>query len=205
MHTDATHERGVATPRPNRSHERRAELLPRIARIFAELGYRRATTSALAARCEVQEVVLYRLWPDKRAMFIAVIEHVYDASVLAWEKLLAAADDHSPAERLLAYEATHHGEFGLYRLVFAGLSEADDPQVRDALGRMYLRYHEFIVRRIGEHRGGGKGVEAELAAWALIGMGTITSIGRELGMLSAAHRRRLWEEAGPLLLGKRGR
>ncbi len=190
-------------PRPNRSVERRKELLPRLARTFAELGYRRTTTAELAQRCEVQEVTLYRLWPDKKAMFIAVIDHVYDASTMAWEDLMAPGDKRSTAERLVAFESRHHGEHGLYRIVFAGLSETDDSQVREALGRMYLRYHEFIVRRLVEHRGTARGTDAEMAAWALIGMGTIGSVGRELGLLTPAQRRRLWEQVAPQLLGKR--
>ena len=190
-------------PRKNRSAERRADVLPALARTFAELGYRRATTAELASRCGLTEVALYRVFADKRAMFLAAIEHVYDTSILAWEKLLVATDDRSPAERLLEHESVHHGEFGLYRLVFAGLSESDDAEIRDALARMYRRYFEFVVRRIGEHRRGGAGPEAAAAAWALIGMGTMSSIGRELGTMAAADRKRLWTEAGPALLGNR--
>ena len=190
-------------PRPNRSLERRAQLLPEIAKVFAELGYRRTTTAELATRCGTQEVVLYRLWPDKKAMFIAAIDYVYESSRVAWEKLLAATGEQTAAERLLAFEATHHGESGLYRIVFAGLSEADDPEVKAALGRMYMRYHEFIVRRLAEHRGGSRPGTPELAAWAVIGMGTVSSIGRELAILSPAQRRHLWDEIGPALLGKR--
>lgn len=192
-------------PRPSQASLRRAELLPRIARAFAELGYRRTTTAALAERCAAKEMVLYRLWPDKKAMFLAAIEHVYDASAAAWERLLAGTDRRSPAERLLAYEATHHGEFGLYRLVFAGLSETDDPEIREALARMYQRYHEFIVRRLVEHRGTSRRSQTELLAWALIGMGTASSIGRELGLLPERQRQRLWATVGRLLLGPRGR
>ena len=71
-------------PRPNRTAERRRELIPVIARAFTELGYRRSTTAELARRCEVQENILYRLWPDKRAMFIAAIEHMaFDESLRA--------------------------------------------------------------------------------------------------------------------------
>lgn len=190
-------------PRKNRSAERRADVLPALARTFAELGYRRATTAELASRCGLTEVALYRVFADKRAMFLAAIEHVYDTSILAWEKLLVATDDRSPAERLLEHESVHHGEFGLYRLVFAGLSESDDAEIRDALARMYRRYFEFVVRRIEEHRRGGAGPEAAAAAWALIGMGTMSSIGRELGTIAAADRKRLWTEAGPALLGNR--
>ncbi|MBL8724822.1 MAG: TetR/AcrR family transcriptional regulator [Planctomycetes bacterium] len=192
-------------PRANRSQNRRAELLPDIARAFAELGYRRTTTAALAARCATKEMVLYRLWPDKKSMFLAAIEHVYDVSVAAWERLLAAADGRSAAERLLAYEATHHGEFGLYRLVFAGLSETDDVEIRAALARMYQRYHEFIVRRLVEHRGPRQRSTTDLVAWALIGMGTVSSIGRELDLLPPRQRQRLWATVGRRLLGPRRR
>lgn len=147
--------------------------------------------------------MLYRLWPDKKAMFIAAIEHVYDVSSIEWERMLSSAGGETAAERLLAYESTHHGETGLYRIVFAGLSEADDPEVHAALARMYGRYCEFITRRLTEYRGDGDTKAATMAAWALIGMGTISSIGRELGVLSPAQRRHLWEQIGPLLLGKR--
>jgi AcrR family transcriptional regulator len=203
--------RGDVTARPDRSRERRAELLPAIARAFAELGYRRTTTAELAARCDTQEVVLYRLWPDKKAMFAAVLEHVYDVSVASWERLLTADDGRSAAERLLEHEATHHGEHGFHRVVFAGLSEADDPELRTALARMYGRYHEFVVQRVAEHRGRDRAAasagdgDGELAAWALIALGTVTSIGRELRLMTAAQRARLWRGVGPLLLGKRRR
>ena len=45
-------------PRPNQTLEKRRELLPVIARAFAELGYRRATTAELARRCGVRENIL---------------------------------------------------------------------------------------------------------------------------------------------------
>ncbi|MHC4408254.1 MAG: TetR/AcrR family transcriptional regulator [Planctomycetota bacterium] len=195
-------------PRPDRTSERQRELIPIIARAFAELGYRRATTAELGRRCEVQENILYRLWPDKRAMFIASIEHVYDLSTQMWEKLLAAGDEHSrssAAERILAYESEHHGEFGLYRIVFAGLTETDDEQIRGALKRMYGRYQAFIERRVREHRGGGEGPSPDLVAWAIVGLGTVTNISRDLGLLSAADRKRLWDQVGRVLLADRGK
>ncbi|MHC4940093.1 MAG: TetR/AcrR family transcriptional regulator [Planctomycetota bacterium] len=186
-------------PSIDRAAERRAEFVPVLAETFAELGFRRATTAELARRCGVQETILYRLWPDKKAMFIAAIEWVYDLSTRTWEDLLAGgAAKKSAAERLLDYEATHHGEFGLYRIVFAGLTEADDPEIREALRRMYSRYQAFIARRVREHRD-RKGTE-ELSAWAIIGLGTVSSIGRELGLLGEQQRQQLWKKVGRQLL-----
>jgi AcrR family transcriptional regulator len=194
-------------PRPNRTDERRQELIPVLARAFAELGYRRATTAELARRCDVQENILYRLWPDKREMFIASIDHVYDLSTRKWEELLAGdggRGGRSAAERVIEYEAEHHGEFGLYRIIFAGLTEIDDDRIREALRRMYARYQEFIARRVLEHRSGaggdGKRVSAALTAWAIIGMGTVTSMARDLGLFGARDRKRMWKQVGPVLL-----
>ena len=45
-------------------------------------------TAELARRCAVQENILYRLWPNKKGMFIAAIEYVYDLSTEKWEDLL---------------------------------------------------------------------------------------------------------------------
>lgn len=186
-------------PRPDRSAERRRELLPAVAATFAEQGYRRATTAELARRCGVQETILYRLWPDKKAMFLDAIEHVFSASATAWDGLLGEG----AAERLLEHEARHHGEQHLYRIVFAGLSETDDPDVRAALRRMYRSFHRFVRARLVEHAPGRRaprGADPAQVAWALIGLGTMANVGRELGVLDARARKRLFSELGRTLL-----
>jgi AcrR family transcriptional regulator len=190
-------------PRPSRTSARRRELLPELARAFAELGYRRATTAELAGRCGVQETILYRLWPGKREMFVAAIEHVFAESEAAWEGLLRSGPaSESAARRILAYEATHHGRHGLYRLVFAGLSECDDPAIRAALRRMYGRFHRFVAAQVAEHRGGAAGDAAVArAAWAIVGLGTVANLTRELGLLGTDARSELIERVGRELLG----
>ena len=199
-------------PRANQTAERRREFLPIIAGAFAQLGYRRATTAKLAERCGVRENILYRLWSDKKAMFIAAIDYVYERSVEVWGQLLEEqGEDSSGAERLLEYESHHHGEFGLYRIVFAGLSETDDADIRAALAEMYRRYQRFIAGRVRDHRANGNGADgadcadASLIGWAVIGLGTVASITRELGLVSDRQRRRLLAEVGrELLAGCRG-
>jgi len=190
--------------RPSQIAEKRRELLPIVAKAFADLGYRRTTTSQLAERCKVQENILYRLWPDKKAMFIAAIEHVYDLSLAVWKRLLIKGEKgKSGAERLLEYEASHHGEFGHYRIVFAGLSETDDPDIQAALAGMYQRFQRFVREQVVAHRGNRNASslpDPALAAWALVGLGTVANIGRELGLLNDRQRRRLMAEIGQVLL-----
>lgn len=203
--------------RPNRSEARREELVPAVAATFAEYGYRRTTTALLAARCAVQEAILYRLWPDKRAMFVAAIEFVGSHSEQVWADVLAHDDDTSTgAERVLQHEATHLGEFGLYRILFAGFSETDDAEIAAAMRRVYERFLHFIVEQVKAHRAdsstkglpgakrlpSAKGLpSAELTAWALVGLGTATNLGRELGLLAGPARKRLFDAIGRRLLG----
>ncbi len=194
-------------PRPNQTPERRLELIPIVAKTFAELGYRRTTTSELAERCGVRENILYRLWPDKRTMFVASIDHVYQLSETTWQGLLSNADDSaSPAKLILDYEASHHGEFGLYRIVFAGLSETDDPEIAEAMKQLYGRFQRFVHKQVKVHQGSSNDpnpLDATMVAWAIIGLGTVANIGRELGLLSDRARRKLVGGIGAALLEDR--
>lgn len=190
-------------PRKNNILERRKALLPVLAGTFAELGYRRTTTAELSRRCAVQENILYRVWRDKKAMFLDAIEYVFQLSEITWAELLKEENGGSTsAERILSYESTHHGEFGLYRIVFAGLSETDDPEIRDRLRDMYTRFHAFIRKQVAAHRKrrGSAADGAELSAWALMGIGTVANISRELGLLTDKNRKRLFDAMGRLLL-----
>lgn len=189
--------------RPSQIEDKRAELLPLVARAFAELGYRRTTTAELAARCRVQENILYRIWPDKKTMFIAAIDYIYELSKKTWERVMTESPLDSAALRLLEYEAKHLGEFGHARIIFAGLSETDDPDIRRAMAQMYQQYQELIARQVQTHRKDHKSngqLDADLTAWAIIGMGTVATIGRELKILNGRNRGRLVKEIGQCLL-----
>lgn len=190
--------------RPSEADQRRRTLIPIVAQTFADRGYRRTTTAVLAKRCNVRENVLYRLWRDKRAMFIAAIDFVYAQSAEAWDRLLAESDDNRPpAERLLRFESEHHGESGLQRLIFAGLSEANDPAIHQALSAMYGRFYRFVSGHIAAYRrlGGAKRQpNVESCAWAVIGLGTMASIAQELNILTPTQRKKVIAGAGQLLL-----
>ncbi|QOJ14419.1 MAG: TetR/AcrR family transcriptional regulator [Planctomycetia bacterium] len=191
-------------PRPSQLTDKRRELLPLLARAFTRAGYRRATTALLAEECGVQENILYRIWPDKKAMFLAAIDYVYEFSERTWLRLLDTSDGQSDgALRLLLFEAQHHGEFGHYRILFSGLAEADDPEIREALRRVFSRFHRFLAAQIVAHRTGSSrqsALDAGLAAWAFVGIGTIMNIGRELDTITTAERQRLITELGAALL-----
>ena len=185
--------------------------MPIVAQAFSELGYRKATTAELATRCGVQENILYRLWDDKKAMFAASIDYLYDATMQTWQGLIdaAKADPEGPtaAQRILIYDAEHRGEKGFYRITFAALSETDDPDVMAALKSMYSRFTEFIEQQVGEHRAAHDEVMPETWAvtWAILGLATAADIGRETGLLDAKKRQAMIAEVGRLLLQGRAK
>ena len=137
-------------------------------------------------------------------MFNACIDYMYDLSRAVWVRTLQQTSPGiSAAERLLRYEARHLGELGMYRIVFAGLSETDDPEIRRHLRLMYRRFQRFISGQVLRHRGRGekaRRLRADTAAWAIVGLGTVSYVGRELDLLSAGERARLIRDAGRLLL-----
>jgi AcrR family transcriptional regulator len=186
------------------SEERRETFLPLIASCFAERGYRRTTTAELAQACDAQETILYRLWPSKKEMFLAAIEYVYQLSARTWQRVLERpGEGGSSAERLLEYESRHLGEFGLYRIIFAGLSETDDPDIEAALRRMFRSFHQEISLRIGEHRGRrrrSRSVDIEQAAWAFLGLGMVANLSRDVKLFDEQERRSLLAAVGGLLL-----
>jgi AcrR family transcriptional regulator len=183
-------------PRPNQTDEQRKKLLPIVCQVFSELGYRRTTTAELAERCDVRENILYRLWPDKKAMFLAAIDHIFQERAAMWQQLLA--DNSGVAnvvDRLVVYEARHQGEFGFYRIVFTALAESDDAEIRSALTDMYRHFQRLVKRYVDQSRSEAKresDLPAESSAWALIGLATVSNIIRELELLGPRQRERMF-------------
>ena len=70
-------------------NNKKNELMIEIAAAFAELGYRRATSSKLAVRCGVKEQILYRQWRGKREMFVDAVIYITDNIISIWERQIA--------------------------------------------------------------------------------------------------------------------
>ena len=134
-------------------------------------------------------------------MFVAAIDYVHQLTEATWKEQGTGKGRGSAAERILEKEAAQLGEFRNYRLIFTGLSELDDKAIRESLRAMYGKWHKTIRRYIEAHRGSGKGhLPPPVAAWAVMGLGTIVTIGSELGLLSGADRRALLEDGGKMFL-----
>ncbi len=86
------------------------------------------------------------------------------------------------------------------------LSKTDEPEIRDALLNMYGLFHRFIREQIVAHRKGAGNAalpDATASAWAIVGLGNLANISRELGLLSDRGRKRLMDTTGRLFLDGR--
>ena len=191
-------------PRPSQIDEQRKRLLPIVCEVFSELGYHRTTTAELAGRCGVRENILYRLWQNKKAMFLATIDYIFQSRSETWAEMLAKRPTpREAAEALIAYEAQHQGEFGFYRVVFTALVEADDPDIREAITSMFRHFHERIRKVIEASRDGvdqPPGLSDEATAWAMIGLATVSNIVRELDLLGPGQREDMFRATADYLL-----
>lgn len=189
--------------RPSQAEEQRKKLLPIVCQTFRDLGYRRTTTAELARRCKVRQNILYRLWPDKKAMFLAAIEDIFQSRAEKWEHILAdLADPQRRVERLIAYETEHQNEFGFYRVIFTALAESDDEEMRDTLIRMYRQFHKLVVQQIPNGLESTRhGPPASDAAWGLIGLATISNIIVELKLLGPRQRSQMFASVAQSLVG----
>ncbi|MGA2259470.1 MAG: TetR/AcrR family transcriptional regulator [Thermoguttaceae bacterium] len=191
-------------PRPSQIDQQRKRLLPIVCQVFNQLGYQRTTTAELAQRCKVRENILYRLWRDKKAMFLAATDDIFQRRAERWEQILAERPAPEQAtEAMVAYEAKHQGDFGFYRVVFTALVEADDPEICKAIAGMYRHFHERICKLIETNRDGDTSpaaLPADATAWAMIGVATVSNIIRKLELLRPRQREEMFARTAKYLV-----
>ena len=133
---------------------RREQLLDTAANLFAVHGYAGATTSQIARAAGVTEPIIYRHFPSKRDMFVALIERTGAETIRLWEHELRAAPD--PAERLRRVlranpMVTAKGR-GAYRVIIQAMTEVEDPKIQQALNEHIHRLHDFLAAEVAGRR-----------------------------------------------------
>ena len=178
---------------PRNNEEKRTYFLPIIARYFSDHGYDGATTAGIAKACEVRENVLYRIWPDKEAMFIAVIDYILHYTIQFWDDIPRLQNE-TRIEAILRRQSRDHGVMRYYRIVYSGLLQ-DSTHIRSAIRRLYSAVHQHLQQAIEEHRTKEKRAEcqfdADAAAWGMMGLAAMVDIQRELRIKSQDGRETL--------------
>jgi len=181
----------MAVPRLN--EDKRAYFLPVIAQYFSDHGYDGATTAGIAEACGVRQNVLYRIWADKEAMFVAVIGFIHTYTIEFWEEIVPQ-DGETRVEAILRLQSRDHGVMRYYRIVYSALLQDSKP-IRQSIRKLYQGIHNYIEQAIESHRLERNETDnrfnADVAAWGMMGLGAMVDIQRELRIKSQNSRETL--------------
>lgn len=159
----ATSERRLST-----AEERRDTVLRTALGAFAARGYYGTTTGEVAKSAGISQAYVYRLFPDKEALFVAVVEHCFARIRESLADGVAEARGSTP-------EAVLHAMGGAYARLIAQESSLlavqmhaqcaalSEPAVREVVQRGYARTVEYV-------RGVSGGDEAQVQDFFAKGM-----------------------------------
>ncbi|NKE57407.1 TetR/AcrR family transcriptional regulator [Lentzea sp. PSKA42] len=134
-----------------KSDERRRAVVAAAIDCFAHKGFYGTTTHEIADRVGISQPYLYRLYPNKQALFAAAVDHV---SVVMTETLVA----HSPAsgrpeaavEAARAAYAALVADRTVLRFLMHANCAATEPLVGEAVRRCYAKQVETVRQLLGD-------------------------------------------------------
>lgn len=157
-----------ATRRDRRIAARRQQILEAAEELFAQHGYRGATTREIAAAADLSEGTLYNYFANKRDLFVGVMLGRTDELVSAIAGVQASSVEGAMVE-LLAGQFTRMRTHRHFRLF---LQEARlDPELNRALVQEVLpRISQEVKRLMAALIDGGvmRRVDPEIAHWTLM-------------------------------------
>ncbi|MEU5696850.1 TetR/AcrR family transcriptional regulator [Actinosynnema sp. NPDC020468] len=129
--------------------ERRDTVLRTAIGAFAARGYYGTTTGEVAKSAGISQAYVYRLFPDKEALFLAVVEHCFARIRDGFAEGAAAADGGSAEAVLWAMGDTYARLIGSETALLAVQMHAQcaalsEPAVREVVQRGYARAVEYV-------------------------------------------------------------
>lgn len=163
----------TAIQRRMRAPDRREQLLATGRRLFAQHGFEGTSIDDIAEAAGVTKPIVYRHFPNKRELYLAVLEeHLSVLIRKLWSALSTAPD---PRERLrdgleAYFEFVEERADGFRMLIEA--SARNDPETQARLGTAWDTLADGVARTVGDLlRGAGLDpAGAPIYARALVGM-----------------------------------
>lgn len=127
--------------------ERRQTVLSTAIRAFAARGYYGTTTVEVAKAAGISQGYLYRLFPDKESLFVAVIEYCSQRLRENIAKAMASATSTEPSVVLSQLSASYLAliaDRDLLMLLMHGNCAAGEPAIGEAVRRCYAQQVEYV-------------------------------------------------------------
>ena len=180
--------------------DKRKRLIIESARgVFASQSYAHVGTADLAKAAGISEPALYRHFSGKKELFVATIRATGPRLLKIWEDI--SVDYEDPIETLWAIGVYYYDHLESHsanmKLQFRALSEADDPDIQQALRDNFEAFVDFVTDTLEEGKARGivrKEVDSRLIAWQFLGIGMTLDLMHMLGVKDEIDRTRadLW-------------
>ena len=149
---------GARTARRLKSEDRQREIVAAVLALAREIGPEAITTHAIAERVGVTQGAIFRHFPDKASIWIAVLTWVQASLDAAYDA--AIARDGTPLERIerafLAHAAFVAAHPGVPRVVFHELQYPGDSAVRTRVREMMTGYRRRVAQLFAQASAGGE-------------------------------------------------
>lgn len=136
---------------------RKAEIVAAVLDLADRIGPDRVTTGAAAAAVGVSQAALFRHFPTKAEMWLAVADHVAGELAIKWEWALAATDD--PVDRVKALMGAQLGQIvatpALPMLLFSRELNVGNEDLRAAFRGLLMKFQGLIVTELARGQDAG--------------------------------------------------
>ena len=147
------------------AEERREALVEAAVRVFAERGLHATPTLEVAKAAGISQAYLFRLFPTKTELFIAVVDRARDRMLATFKAAAAQAPAGEKLEAMgRAYAELVERDRDVLRVqMHSQVAAAGDPQVREAGRTCFAALYELVAKESGAS-------DEELKTWFAHGM-----------------------------------
>src|SRR3990170_7401599 len=182
-------------PRARRlpAQHRKRQILESARQVFANQSYSKVGTADVAKAAGVSEPALYRYFSGKKELFLATLSSTAPKLLEIWQSIASDVDD--PLETLWSIGVHYYDHLqshsGNMKLQFQALSEADDPEIRQALRENFAEFVRFVSETLDEGKRRGiirRDIDSRLLAWQFLGIGLTLDLMHMLGFSAELDR-----------------
>ncbi len=185
-------------PRARRlpAQDRRRQIIESAREVFAGQSFAKVGTADLAKAVGVSEPALYRYFSGKKELFLATLRSTAPRLLELWQNI--ASDVEDPLETLWSIGVDYYDHLqshsGNMRLQFQAISEAHDPEIREALRENFASFVDFVAETLDEGKRRGivrRDIDSRLMAWQFLGIGLTLDLMHLLGFSSELDRSKM--------------
>ena len=178
------------------AQDRRRQIIESAGEVFASQSFAKVGTADLAKAVGVSEPALYRYFSGKKELFLATLRSTAPKLLELWQNIASDVDD--PLETIWSIGVDYYDHLqshsGNMRLQFQAISEAHDPEIREALRENFASFVDFVAETLDEGKRRGivrRDIDSRLMAWQFLGIGLTLDLMHLLGFSSELDRSKM--------------